>query len=195
MLSIVLCRYGRDMTIWPALLFVPMTEDKCITDSPAGCTQRAYLHLERDVEFTDPPYTPSHIALMVFDPDEVTRLVGLQPTKAWRSGDPISGTSRLRRFSSWKYELPEVHNYITEEVVVPLLDAIEPYADGIDTACRTLGMRAGIMVVITMHGDRNTDDGEPHVSTAAITYTSQTLRRLARLGLAIEHDQYVFLPD
>ncbi|MGX7671240.1 DUF4279 domain-containing protein [Plantactinospora sp. DSM 117369] len=132
---------------------------------------------------------------MAFNPDEVTRLIGLQPTEAWYSGDPVPGTSRSRRFSSWTYGLPEVRNYITEEVVVSLLEAIEPYAGGIDTACRTLGMRAGIMVVITMHGDRNTNDGGLHVSTAAITYTLQTLRRLAKLGVSVEHDQYVLLPD
>ncbi|MER7009707.1 DUF4279 domain-containing protein [Dactylosporangium sp. NPDC000555] len=174
-----------------------MMDDECSTDFSPRCVQRAYLYLERNVDVTGPPFTSSDLALMSFDPDEVTRLVGLQPTTTWRSDDPdpVSGTSRLRRFSSWKYEQPEAHNYITEEVVVSLLDAVEPYTEGIDTACRTLGMRAGIMVVITMHGDRNTDDGGPHVSTAAITYTAQTLRRLVRLGLSLEHDQYVLLPD
>lgn len=181
--------------MWPALLFTPMADDRCSTDFSANCVQRAYLHLVRDVEVTGPPFTSSDVALMTFDPDEVTRLTGLRPTEAWRSGDPVPGTSRSRRLSTWKYELPEVHSYITEEVVVPLLDAIEPYTESIDTARRTLGMRAGIMVVITMHGDRNTDDGESHVSTAAITYTSQTLQRLAQLGLSLEHDQYVLLPD
>jgi hypothetical protein len=29
-------------------------------------------------------------------------------------------------------------------------------------------------MVVTMHGDRDTVDGEPHVSTAAIIYTAQT---------------------
>jgi hypothetical protein len=37
------------------------------------------------------------------------------------------------------------------------------------------------MVVITMRGDRNTDNGELVVPSAAITYTSKTLRRLAQL--------------
>jgi Domain of unknown function (DUF4279) len=172
-----------------------MTDGLGITDFAADCTQRAYLYLVRDVDLTGPPYTPSDAALLAFDPGEVTRLIGLQPTKAWRSGETVVGTSRSRRFDSWAYELPEVHSYITEEVVVPLLEAIEPYAEGIARACDTLGMRAGIMVVVTMHGDRNTDDGGLHVSTAAIAYTSKTLKRLAQLGLSVEHDQYVFSPD
>ena len=56
-------------------------------------------------------------------------------------------------------------------------------------------MRAGINVVIEMSGDRNTANGGIHVSTAAITYTADTLKRLARLNIMIDHDQYVFLPD
>ncbi|WP_344615747.1 DUF4279 domain-containing protein [Dactylosporangium salmoneum] len=174
-----------------------MMDDERSTDFSPRCVQRAYLYLERNVDVTGPPFTSGDLALMSFDPDEVTRLVGLQPTTTWRSGGPhpVSGTSRPRRFSSWKYEQPEAHNYITEDIVVPLLDAIEPYTDGIHTACRTMGMRAGIMVVVTMHGDRDTVDGEPHVSTAAITYTSETLRRLVELDLSLAHDQYVLLPD
>jgi hypothetical protein len=172
-----------------------MTVGLGTTDFSADCTQRAYLYLVRDVDLTGPPYTPSDRALLAFDPGEVTRLIGLQPTEVWRSGETVAGTSRSHRSDSWAYELPEVHSYITEEVIVPLLDAIEPYAEGIERACHTLGMRAGIMVVIKMRGDRNTDDGGLHVSTAAISYTPKTLKRLAQMGLSVDHDQYVFLPD
>ncbi|MDG4829053.1 DUF4279 domain-containing protein [Solwaraspora sp. WMMD1047] len=165
------------------------------TEGAAGCVQRAYLYLVRDVEVSGPPFASSDLAAMAFDPDEVTRLTGLQPTESSRSGDRVSGTSRLRRFSQWTYELPEVRSYDTEEVVLALLGAIEPYAEGIHAACRTLGMRAGVMVVITMYGDRDTDDGGLDVSTASIAYGAQTLRRLTLLGLSVEHDQYVFLLD
>ncbi|MBM2615910.1 DUF4279 domain-containing protein [Actinoplanes sp. LDG1-06] len=150
-------------------------------DEHAHCTQRAYLYLARDVETGPPPYSADELRLMSFDPDEVTRLVGLRPTRAGQRG--------LWRFSDWKYELAEVMTYETEEVVTSLLDAIEPYAGGIAEACATLGMRAGINVVIEMHGDRN------GLSTAAITYSAHTLKRLARLDVTVDHDQYVYLPD
>ena len=88
-----------------------------------------------------------------------------------------------------------MRTYDTEEVVIALLDAIEPHAAGIVDACGILGMRAGIMVVIEMSGDRDTLDGDIDVSTAAIRYSSRTLHRLARLDLSIDHDQYVELPD
>nr|WP_308161635.1 DUF4279 domain-containing protein [Actinoplanes consettensis] len=40
-----------------------------------------------------------------------------------------------------------------------------------------------------------TEDGSIHVSIAAITYTAETVKRLARLNASVDHDQYVYLPD
>jgi hypothetical protein len=72
---------------------------------------------------------------------------------------------------------------------------LPPAAYRIAEACTTLGMRAGVMVVIEMSGDRDTDHGGLQVSTAAITYTAGTVRRPARLGLSVNHDQYLVLYD
>lgn len=95
----------------------------------------------------------------------------------------------------WKYELAKVRTFFTEDVVTRLLDDIEPHAAGIAEACAVLGMRAGIDVVIEMSGFRDPEDGSVELSTAAITYTAETVRRLARLHLTVDHDQYVYLPD
>lgn len=132
---------------------------------------------------------------MDFDPEAATRAVGLRPTQSWRRGDPHPRRTEPRRFSNWTYELPEMRTYSSEEVVIPLLNAIEPHAAGIAEACRSLGMRAGITVVITMSGDRDTSDGSIGVSTAAIAYSARTLHRMTRLNLSVDHDQYVELPD
>jgi hypothetical protein len=129
---------------------------------------------------------------MAFDPGEVTGLVGLEPTAAWQRGDPHPCRPGLRRFSSWMYELPQVRTYVTEDVVTMLLDAVEPHAAGLAEACRTLGVRAGIMVVIEMRSRRD-EDGDVTVSTPAVGYSAGTIRRLGRLDLEVHHDQYVLL--
>ncbi|OHV63654.1 DUF4279 domain-containing protein [Pseudofrankia sp. BMG5.36] len=161
----------------------------------ASCTQRAYLYLNRSHNFGEPPYSDSDLVEMAFDPDEVTSLVGLTPTTAWRCGDPSArADGPPRRFSCWDYELPEVSTFDTEEVVAALLDAIEPHAAGLTRACGTLGMRAAVMVVIWMHGARN-ECGDAFVSTPTLSYSEQTMRRLAQLHLALHHDLNVELPD
>jgi hypothetical protein len=132
---------------------------------------------------------------MAFEPDEVTALTGLTPTAAWRRGDPSPRSDRPpRRFSHWTYELPETCSRDTEEVVTALLDAIEPHAAGIASACHTLGMRAGVMVVIWMQGGRDADGGVTF-STPALGYGRRTVQRLAEMHLSLDHDQNVELPD
>ncbi|AGZ38507.1 DUF4279 domain-containing protein [Actinoplanes friuliensis] len=158
----------------------------------AGCTQRAYLYLERDVATDGPPYNPAELDLMAFEPDEVTRLLGLDPTATWRRGDPHPQFPAPRRFSGWNYEQPARVTYATEDVVTAMLDAVEPHAEGLVNACKTLGMRAAIMVVIEMQGSRQ-NDGDISISTPAITYSAATLRRAAALDLALNHDQYVLI--
>lgn len=171
-----------------------MADERHASGVAGGCTQRVYLYLERDVDPVGPPYAESDLDLMAFDPDEVTALIGLQPTTAWRRGDPTPGTLVSRRFSRWQYELPEVDTFITEDVVIRMVEAIEPHAEGIAAACSTLGMTAGVMVVISTRGEYGADDAVV-VSTPAIGYTAQSVQRLARLGLAVHHDQYVTLPE
>lgn len=171
-----------------------MPDDERSNNPAADCTQRAYLYLARDVDADGPPYSVDELELMAFDPDDVTRLVGLQPTSSWRRGDLRPGRPEPRRFSSWQYELAKVRTYYTEDVVTQLLDAIEPHAAGIAEAVAALGLRAGIQVVIEMSGDRDTENGDIHLSTAAITYTAETVKRLARLNTSVDHDQYVYLP-
>jgi hypothetical protein len=138
-----------DVCLYGARVPVSMPRDAPSADISADCIQRAYLYLQRDVDAGEPPYGADQRQLMAFDPNDVTGLVGLQPSQAWRRGDPSSHPSGPRRFSSWRYELPEVRTYFTEEVVTQLLDAIEPHAVGMPI----------------------------------------------RLGLSVDHDQYVFLPD
>jgi Domain of unknown function (DUF4279) len=41
-----------------------------------------------------------------FDPGEVTRRTGIQPTESWRVGDPAGNSGRTRRFDFWKVESP-----------------------------------------------------------------------------------------
>jgi hypothetical protein len=174
-----------------ALTFASMGDE---TTNASGCAQRAYLYLERDHDLVGPPFNDDDLAQLEFDPDEVTALVGLTPTTTWRRGDPASWRGgRPHRFSGWKYELPEISTFDTEEVVIALLDVIEPHGEKIVSASHTWGMRAGVMVVIWMYGELNTD-GEMVVSTPALGYTAPTVQRLARLGLAVHHDQYVALP-
>ncbi|WP_433378126.1 DUF4279 domain-containing protein [Actinoplanes sp. CA-142083] len=161
---------------------------------PGECLQRAYLYLERNYD-SEPPYSDDALDQMFFEPAEVTARVGLAPTTAWRRGDPAPRHDRPpRRFSSWSYELPESSTRDTEEVVTALLDAIEPHAAGIAVARAELGLRAGVMVVIWLAGGRDRGD-EVSFTTPALSFRERTVQRLAAMGLSLDHDLYVEVPE
>ncbi|MBU2665513.1 DUF4279 domain-containing protein [Actinoplanes bogorensis] len=174
-----------------------MTEDSPPAYIEAGCEQRAYLYVQRDYDPAgSPPYSAADEEQLAFDPQAVTELVGLTPTHAWRRGDVSHGGKRPpKRHSTWSYEPSDyTETFDTESVVTALLDEIEPYGEGLARARTQLGMRAGIMVVIWMRAGRY-PDGEITTATVVISYRADTLQRLARLGLALVHDQYLELPD
>ncbi|MFF5235365.1 DUF4279 domain-containing protein [Dactylosporangium sp. NPDC000521] len=126
------------------------------------------------------------------DPAEVTRLVGLVPTSQHRKGDPCGPFQGVWRHSGWEVEVPERDEFDTDVVLVELLDIIEPYADGLARARRVLGLDAAVHVVIEMYRVHDPDSGEDVLTTPALWLSAETIRRLAKLDLWIECDQYVF---
>lgn len=96
-----------------------------------------------------------------------------------------------RRRSGWYVELPAREEYDTEALVRELLCVVEPYAEGIALACRTLKVVPGINVVVEMHSVRD-EAGGLLVTTPALSLRGDTLRRIADLGCRLDCDQYVY---
>lgn len=139
--------------------------------------QRAQLVLQHPVTKAVSSYSDAELDALAFDPDEVTALVGLAPTRIYRWGRP----DRLgRRANAWQYSMPVMGAMITDDVVAALLDRIDPCADGIAAACRAFGLRAGITVL---------NDSPDRAARALVYYGPTTIQRLARLGVWIEHGE------
>ncbi|MEU7876179.1 DUF4279 domain-containing protein [Dactylosporangium sp. NPDC049140] len=153
-----------------------------MTDVVRGrCVQRAYL----TVAFAEDDDARD------LDPAEVTRLVGLSPTRQHRTGDRYGTHGHLHRRGGWYVDVPERDEYDTEIVLVELLDIIEPNADGLARARQVLGLQAGINVVIKMIPVQG-PDGEDLRTTPALSLAAATVRRLADLDLWLDCDQYVY---
>lgn len=110
-----------------------------------------------------------------FDPDEVTRLIGLEPTWKRRSGELLGADGRpIAAGSSWRIDVAWRDTTHTEALVRELLDIVEPYADGMANARRVLGLSAGIYIFVDIYDQLSVPQVQFHVST---------LRRLAALEL------------
>ncbi len=114
-----------------------------------------------------------------FDPDEITRLVGLQPTRTNRKG-------KLRaKFDAWCYSSGKVIDEVIDiyEMSSRLIEILEPKTSVILEAIERFRLSAELQIIlwITM------DDSK---STPAIGFESETIAFLNSVGASIDIDTY-----
>lgn len=114
-----------------------------------------------------------------FSPEEVTRAIGLAPTKTWRAGDLVQGTQVRRRHDGWVFGLPYRRAHDMEALLKELLDALGPYAARIAGAIEKFRLKSTISfgVYIDVRGQ-----------TPSCFFTAGTLTRLANLRADLNID-------
>lgn len=119
-----------------------------------------------------------------FDPEEITRRVGLQPTKTWRQGDPVivhpeHGESRNRHSSDgWKVTAQErADDHDLDDACRRLLDLVEPARERILALGPTIERELSFVVY---------SPGRD----AILGISSESLRRCAALQCTLNIDYY-----
>jgi hypothetical protein len=117
------------------------------------------------------------------DPDEITRLLGIQPTKAWRKGVPQSGRAgregRVPTFGRWSTGLrrDETTEWDVEEAISLVLDRIlvkdEVWKQVVSNS------KARIFVGLTLD-----------TYNRGFGFAPSLLKRIAELGLMLDFDIY-----
>lgn len=131
--------------------------------------------------------TKTHVEFVVSgfegDPVEITRLVGIAPTAAWKRGDPTPARPAvLRTQSRWILASPSERSEEVDVQISRLLDELERSAVGVRSAVDRFG--AGILVAMYA------EEVNPGASLDA-----DSIRRLAALGLRIDFDIYCLGSD
>ena len=114
-----------------------------------------------------------------FEPDEVTEIIGIEPTKILRKGNPIP------RCTSWEYSTGRIADEVVDvyEMSSSLIATLAPLADKIAKAKEMFGLEAVLEVVLTV----TPDDSK---STPAIGFESEVITFLHRVGGTIDIDTY-----
>lgn len=114
-----------------------------------------------------------------FDPDEVTNIVGIEPTTTRRKGNPIP------RCTTWKYSTGMIKDEVVDvyEMSSSLIATLAPHADNIIKAKEKFGLEAVLEVVLTV----TPDDTK---STPAIGFESDVIAFLHKVGATIDIDTY-----
>lgn len=114
-----------------------------------------------------------------FDPDAVTPIIGITPTRIQRKGSPRP------KYSSWEVSTGKIEDDIVDVYVMSssLVKKLRPYADKIVKAKKDFGLEAVLEVVLTI----TSDDSK---STPAIGFDSEVLAFLNTIGATIDIDTY-----
>lgn len=115
-----------------------------------------------------------------FDPNEVTKIIGIKPTKAKQKAEPIP------KISYWNYSLGKIENEIIDvyELSSNLVSTLQPYESKIKKAIKQHNLRAVLEVVIWFSTNEE-------VSTPAIGFDETTIQFLNSIGATIDIDTYL----
>ena len=112
------------------------------------------------------------------DPEEVTKVLGLEPTKTWRAGDRVYPDALLiKKADGWQFKMRHVSSLELNDAVMLLLDRVEAPLVG-DALLEDIPQR-------TIHSTMFALNRE-----IALTLSKATIARLAAIGADLDMDYY-----
>ena len=112
-----------------------------------------------------------------FDPDDITRRLGVTPTKTAREGDAIGDTSKKRQCSLWALHSRLGPSASLEEHVKDVLDQLDANREAFEQLSRDFD---GTMQLVGYFQDVN----------PGVHFDAEIVRRNADYGLCIDCDFY-----
>lgn len=117
-----------------------------------------------------------------FDPDEITRRLGVEPSDSWRQGDIHPRTRMERKFSRWCLNSRLAHSEPLETHIADVLAQLDQNADAFASISKEYG---GCMQLV----------GYFHEGYPGLDFDAQLVARLARYGLSVDFDFYQLWSD
>jgi hypothetical protein len=149
---------------WPPELMKPALD--------AGITPIHYIQYDRPAKPEQEPY--AYFCLGgAFDPDDVTRKVGVLPSETARDGDAVGRSQRKRQNSLWKLRSRLQSSGDIDQHVTDVLDQIDKSGSAFAEVSRELG---GVLVIVGFSRDY----------APAISLGQETVGRLARYALRLD---------
>lgn len=117
-----------------------------------------------------------------FDPDEISRRVGIEPTTTFIPGDPISanGAGRRRR-PGWKLAV-EAETLELGDLLTQFRDRVSVPGAVVKEVCADLGVTAVVTCSVLQRG---------HESTPALIFTADFLGWVSGLGASLDVDMWL----
>jgi hypothetical protein len=118
-----------------------------------------------------------------FDPDEITRRVGIEPTNTFRVGDPItSGGEGRRRRPGWRLAAEERAGLDLDGMLVAFQDLVQISPPVVRQLCHDLDVAAVVACSVLQRG---------YETAPALTFTPEFLGWTSELGASLDVDIWV----
>ena len=109
--------------------------------------------------------------------DEITRILGLQPTTTWRRGDRIPRTTMARKQNGWRLDSPAMPAGDFEEQFNVLLKVVMPHSEKFKNLPPQSEVELSCVIYVY--------DQRP-----VISFSADAVRCLASIGATIDVDYY-----
>lgn len=119
-----------------------------------------------------------------FDPAEITRQIGIEPTQTARRGDSIQKTKIRHKTDVWSLSTGKQESLDLDALVRMILDQIGERAPAVAAIRAALSLDAEIACAVYVEGQ-----------TPAISLDRETVARIAALGASIDVDLYILDDD
>jgi hypothetical protein len=117
----------------------------------------------------------------LFDPEEITSRLGIEPTKSFAPGDPITKSGEGKRLGyGWMLKVSERETLEIDEMLGQLQDRFDVPAAKVKELCKDLGIEPRVIVGVGQLG--------PTVTTPTLFFPSAFLHWVAGIGAAIDVD-------
>jgi hypothetical protein len=91
-----------------------------------------------------------------YDPDEITRRLGVTPTESFRIGDPIPKRSVLRKDDGWIVEIPPRETYELGGIIADLQSLIPVPGSAVKELCQDLKLEAVCEFAVLQPSEKST---------------------------------------
>jgi hypothetical protein len=117
-----------------------------------------------------------------FDPNEITRRVGIHPSDCWRKGELHPKTGRERKFSRWSLRSRLDEQMSLEEHIRDVLAQLEQSSSAFQQVSREFG---GCMELVAYY----------HEQYTGLYFDSELVIGLAKYALSVDFDFYYLWSD
>lgn len=116
-----------------------------------------------------------------FDPDEITRRLGIEPTTRFRPGEPITKDGRGRRRGyGWWVQVGDVETLEIDDLLRQFRDRVDVSPSTVRQMCDDLGLELIVVCGVRQHASAE--------STPTLFFPADFLGWLAELGAALNVD-------